>query len=549
MIEKLKINLEYFAARLRILILTAGILCSTADAQFSAVWTRVYDGPEGFADAATSCMTDEEGNIYIAGNSYSARTRTDFILLKFTPSGVIEWETKYSRGTYTEEICKSFTRDEDKNFYLAGSEGIHDGPIIVAKISKDGKKIWDRTYNDFTFGFIEVVSMVTDNERNVIVRGDDLIGGMTILKYDSAGTNLWVRNFPDFVSFICASNITVDKEGNIYACGDLYGYNDDIALVKYSPQGDTLWTRIYDSGMYEHSSDLELDDSGNVYISGETGGSPFIYYGYKYVTIKYDKNGNRIWLRRYDGGGNDRDCANNLLVGKDQKVYVTGESSGQWNNFDYATVKYNGNGDSIWTRRYNGQANLNDVGQGLCFDRKENLIVSGNSYGIGSSLNVVTVAYSPAGNQIGISEFNGPLGDDERFSDLDCSPSGEIVVCGTTKSFHPNNEDIFLIKYDLAVGIDHNSVEDQMKDLELHQNYPNPFNPTTTIKFEIIETGVVSLKIYDMLGKEVTELISARLSPGTYTEEFNSGNLPSGAYFYRLQSGEQVQTMKMLLLK
>jgi hypothetical protein len=52
-----------------------------------------------------------------------------------------------------------------------------------------------------------------------------------------------------------------------------------------------------------------------------------------------------------------------------------------------------------------------------------------------------------------------------------------------------------------------------------------------------------------MLGKEVTELISARLSPGTYTEEFNSGNLPSGAYFYRLQSGEQVQTMKMLLLK
>jgi hypothetical protein len=88
MIEKLKIHSEYFAARLRILILTAGICCSTADEQFSAVWTTVYDGPEGFADAATSCMTDEEGNIYIAGNSYSARTRTDFILLKFTPSGV-----------------------------------------------------------------------------------------------------------------------------------------------------------------------------------------------------------------------------------------------------------------------------------------------------------------------------------------------------------------------------------------------------------------------------------------------------------------------------
>lgn len=83
----------------------------------------------------------------------------------------------------------------------------------------------------------------------------------------------------------------------------------------------------------------------------------------------------------------------------------------------------------------------------------------------------------------------------------------------------------------------------------LHQNYPNPFNPSTTIKFEIIESGVVSLKIYDMLGREVTELISVKLAPGTYTEEFNSGNLPSGAYFYRLESGEQVQTMKMLILK
>ena len=83
----------------------------------------------------------------------------------------------------------------------------------------------------------------------------------------------------------------------------------------------------------------------------------------------------------------------------------------------------------------------------------------------------------------------------------------------------------------------------------LHQNYPNPFNPSTTIKFEIIETGVVSLKIYDMLGREVRELISARLTPGIYSEKFDSRNLPSGAYFYRLQSGEQVKTMKMLLLK
>jgi hypothetical protein len=94
-----------------------------------------------------------------------------------------------------------------------------------------------------------------------------------------------------------------------------------------------------------------------------------------------------------------------------------------------------------------------------------------------------------------------------------------------------------------------NNAENVPAKFILHQNYPNPFNPSTTIRFEIIESGVVSLKIYDMLGREVKELISARLSPGTYSEEFDSGNLPSGAYFYRLQSGEETKTMKMLLLK
>ncbi len=94
-----------------------------------------------------------------------------------------------------------------------------------------------------------------------------------------------------------------------------------------------------------------------------------------------------------------------------------------------------------------------------------------------------------------------------------------------------------------------NNAENVPAKFILHQNYPNPFNPSTTIKFEIIESGVVSLKIYDMLGREVAELMTARLSPGTYSEEFDSKGLPSGAYFYRLESGEQVQTMKMLLLK
>jgi gluconolactonase len=98
---------------------------------------------------------------------------------------------------------------------------------------------------------------------------------------------------------------------------------------------------------------------------------------------------------------------------------------------------------------------------------------------------------------------------------------------------------------------------------ELYQNYPNPFNPTTTLSFTVAHRSFVSLKIYDVLGKEVATLINEERTPGEYEKEFNTSetiqatSLPSGIYFYQLQAGnphsglEQVflKTMKMLLIK
>lgn len=83
----------------------------------------------------------------------------------------------------------------------------------------------------------------------------------------------------------------------------------------------------------------------------------------------------------------------------------------------------------------------------------------------------------------------------------------------------------------------------------LHQNYPNPFNPSTKIKFEIPKGSLVKLKIYDILGREVAELVNEKLNPGTYEYEWNGINLPSGVYFYKLQSENFVETKRMVLVK
>ena len=83
----------------------------------------------------------------------------------------------------------------------------------------------------------------------------------------------------------------------------------------------------------------------------------------------------------------------------------------------------------------------------------------------------------------------------------------------------------------------------------LSQNYPNPFNPTTTIKFEVAKNSFVSIKVFDLLGREVKSLVNNNLNAGTYEYTFNASEFSSGMYFYKMTSNEFVQVKKMLLLK
>jgi len=87
------------------------------------------------------------------------------------------------------------------------------------------------------------------------------------------------------------------------------------------------------------------------------------------------------------------------------------------------------------------------------------------------------------------------------------------------------------------------------KEYTLDQNYPNPFNPSTSISFTIPESGFTTLKVYNILGNEVTTLINEELTGGTFTTTFDASDLPSGVYFYTLSNNKFNETKKMMLLK
>ncbi|MCK9280516.1 MAG: T9SS type A sorting domain-containing protein [Melioribacteraceae bacterium] len=102
------------------------------------------------------------------------------------------------------------------------------------------------------------------------------------------------------------------------------------------------------------------------------------------------------------------------------------------------------------------------------------------------------------------------------------------------------------LKTDLA---EYNYTNSILSSFHLSQNYPNPFNSNTIIKYNVLEESFVELKIYDILGRVVSTLISKQIIPGNYEVKFDGTNFPSGIYFCSMTAGEYPQTIKLILLK
>jgi hypothetical protein len=137
-------------------------------------------------------------------------------------------------------------------------------------------------------------------------------------------------------------------------------------------------------------------------------------------------------------------------------------------------------------------------------------------------------------------------------TDAPTFPQDIIGVLGQYDSSIPYNSGYQLMPrrladFDASVGVDDQNGIPTVYDLS--QNYPNPFNPSTKIKFSLPESGMVSLKIYDILGREVATLINEELPASYQTVDFNASNLSTGIYFYRINVNNYTSVKKMILIK
>ncbi len=316
--------------------------------------------------------------------------------------------------------------------------------------------IWTRRYNDPANAVDRGYGFAVGGTGYLYVTGHSNNGSnddyFTIKYNATTGDTTWTRRYngPDNGidnAFGCA----VDNSGNLFVTGISYnGSNFDYLTIKYNATtGDTIWTSRYNgpANSVDFAFGCAVDTAGNIYVTGSSKNG----LNDDYLTIKYNStNGDTVWTRRYNGPANNNDRTWRCVVDVSGNLYVTGYSNNGSNN-DYLTIKYNSTtGDTIWTRRYNSPANAADNGNGCAIDASGNLYVTGYTNN-GSNEDYLTIKYnSNTGDTIWTRRYNGSANSLDNAFGCAVDTSGNLYVTGY--SSNGSNYDYLTIKYNSTTG-------------------------------------------------------------------------------------------------
>ncbi|MBE0572833.1 MAG: SBBP repeat-containing protein [Ignavibacteriaceae bacterium] len=518
-------------------------------------WVARYDGPGNNYDEANSIAIDQSGNVYVTGRSEQSSLNYDCATVKYDPFGTEKWVQRYNGPENEWDYGKSIAVDAGGYPYVLAQSFNRYTTFKYSSLL--GTEMWLTTFSDCN----NATALALDNLENVYVTGGGYAGGtsgndFTTIKYSHLGNELWVQRYsgPDSLDDN-AYAIAVDDFGNAYVTGTSNEYlnNYDYATVKYSTDGVLQWAQRYNgpADLDDIAHSIAVDNQGNVYVTGQ---SENFYDNNDYATIKYNPDGVQQWVKRYSMGGDNAAYA--IAVDLSGNVYVTGESEGIGTSLDYATIKYNTTGDQIWVSRYNGPDSTVDAALSLALDGSGNVYVTGGSTDSGNE-DCTTVKYNSNGSEIWVQRYNGPGNGWDQGKAIAVDDAGNVYVTGGGYG-DGTKTDYVTIKYSQPAGVEQisNNIPDEFI---LSQNFPNPFNPKTRIRFYSPDQQLITLTVYDVLGNAVAILVNEELPGGEYEVDFNAttlsgsvsakGKHASGVYFYQLRAGEYTAVKKMILIK
>jgi uncharacterized delta-60 repeat protein len=594
-----------------------------------SLWTATYNGPVNAIDSARCIAVDGNTNVYVSGSSTGNGTGYDYATIKYSTAGVQQWVARYNGLGNSDDHAYGLAVDQNGNVYVTGnSQGSGTNyDYATVKYNSAGVQQWATRYNGPNNASDWAWSLAVDLNGNVYVTGQSLVSGANYdyatVKYNSDGVQQWVSRYNGPGNYFDAAySLAVDQNGNVYVTGEsvISGFNYDYTTIKYNSAGVQQWVSRYDYGSVDQAYSLAIDQNANVYVAGKSQND--------YATIKYNTAGQQQWAVRYNGPANGTDQANSLVLDSDGNVFVTGYSAGSGTGDDYATIKYNPSGQEQLVLRYDGLVHGTDRAASLALDGYGNVYVTGGSTGGGTGFDYATVKYSPSApnlavtltplnppiiipanggsfqfnasvqrtqapqaafyvwardrypdstytpNLLGPVNINPPVGVNvtrQRTQVVPGSwPAGEhwyIGYANPTVSYLTIDADSF--SWTKSTTSDGGSLVTSCENwgesfapyevvpevpqvparFGLDQNHPNPFNPATTIGYQLKTASYATLKVYDIAGRLVVTLVDGWRQAGSHSITFDGSRLASGVYLVRLEAGGFTATQKMVLLK
>jgi len=366
----------------------------------------------------------------------------------------------------------------------------------------------------------------------------------TILKTVNGGTN-WVKQNSGVDTSLAVIQFIDENIG--YASG---GWSTNCTLLKTINGGDT-WTNI--------SPSFPGTAGGMWFVSADTGFYAHANSLYGSSVISKTTNGGASWNEVYSGTGwisyfYFTDSRNGYATVNNGSVLKTTDGGQNWTSLSL--------GASLW-------------GSGIYFFNKDTGLVGGQPYGTstasiyktvngGTSWQPISAAnrffkifFADSNNGYALSVDVTGAGQMIKSTDRgahwldETTPRSNlrgIYFLNTNLGYAVGDSGVILI-YSFATSVKEIPGNKVPKEFTLSQNYPNPFNPSTTISFALPLKAYVTLKVFDIMGREIASIASENLSAGTYTRQWNAANMPSGVYFYRLQAGDYIETKKLILLR
>ncbi|MCY7362663.1 MAG: SBBP repeat-containing protein, partial [Ignavibacteria bacterium] len=360
------------------------------------LWAKIYDGGINNDDAPRDMTVDDSGNVYVTGYSFEGTSNggVNWLTIKYSKDGDLLWKRSLDWTGHKSDDPKSIFVDKSYNVYVtgygyAGPPPLLKEDLVVVKYDMTGNLKWTRSHSSSVIYSDCGYSVVTDDSNFVYVSGYAFDSILTI-KYDESGNTIWERTFFNIeVNYVVPLFSKIDKQNNIVVNGFYtVATQDNFVTLKYDRNGNLLWNRIFDSpiGAQDNAYALDVDDNSNIYVAGRT----FTNYYFDVLVVKYAPNGDTLWVKTYDGGNNSDDLGNSIMIDILGNAYTSGYSKSDITYFDFVTLKYNPGGEVLWTKKYTNPlvTHGEDIVYGISIDNSNSIIISGtsqlgtNSYGI-----------------------------------------------------------------------------------------------------------------------------------------------------------------------